>query len=484
MFYACKYCTSCAVFASSSVPSINPPFIDGHIVRVFDNILENSDSTCYGGRKTFTKFTGIELRMKPKHIYIPSILRFSLLILLLILSLAIIFTTNRNVTIVSKLAVDSLKNTANGLKLNTENALRSTGEDDSSEISKVFDDRIVAYAFIAEKDGNILFHTNRALKNTKMFSSQEMENWISAGTDTDRRITLGTGMPAYEFNYIIDRENTPEMLRLVLQTTESDKMIQQAERMWWITGLLIILLWAAGIILERFYTYRIKTQAARENQKRLTLIGQMTSVLAHEIRNALGSIKGYAQWLEEKAEKGSPQKEALSMVVTGSLRIEALVRELLLYSKEEAYHEERVELAPLIEEVIVFSTPDSSPGIELNIPPGTYVKVDREKLFRVIVNGIRNAMDAVDKTGRIEISSSERGRWVELSIEDTGEGLSEKDPDRLFTPFYTTKTDGTGLGLAYARKVIEGMGGSIKLTNRTDSPGAALTIQLPNARSK
>ncbi|MBN1628076.1 MAG: HAMP domain-containing histidine kinase [Deltaproteobacteria bacterium] len=422
--------------------------------------------------------------MKPVNIYITGILRLSLFILLLILSLAIIFITMQNVKIVRNLAVDSLKNTADGLKLSAENALRSTGEDDSSEIGKVFSDRIVAYAFIAEKDGNILFHTNRALKNTEIFSSQEMEKRISAGTDTGRRITLGTGMPAYEFNYIIDRENTPELLRLVLQTTESDKMIQQAERMWLITGLLIILLWTAGIIFERFYTHRIKTQVERENQKRLTLIGQMTSVLAHEIRNALGSIKGYAQWLEEKAEKGSPQKEALAMVVKGSLRIEALVRELMLYSKEEDYHEEKMELAPLIEEVIVFSTPDSPQKIELNITTGTYVKADREKLFRVIVNGVRNAMDAVKETGLVVISAIERGGWVEISIEDTGEGLSEKDTDRIFTPFYTTKTDGTGLGLAYSKKVIEGMGGSIKLTNRTDGTGAALTIRLPSARSK
>lgn len=421
--------------------------------------------------------------MKPTQFYISGIFRFSLFLLLLASTLAIVFTTNKNVEIVRDLAIKSLKDTADGLRLSAENALRSTGEDDASEISRVFSDRTVAYAFIAEKDGNILFHTNRALKNTRLYS-QDMEKWISAGNDTSQRITLGTGMPAYEFNYIIDRENTPEMLRLVLQTTETDKNIRQAGRMWWITGLLIAILWAAGIISERFVTNRIKTQAARESRKRLTLIGQMTSVLAHEIRNALGSIKGYAQWLEEKADEGSPQKEALNMVVTGSLRIEALVQELLLYSKEEAYHEERVELAPLIEEVIVFSTPDSSAGIDLNIPPGIYVNVDREKLFRVIVNGIRNAMDAVDETGRITISSSERGRWVEIAIEDTGEGISQKDPDRLFTPFYTTKTDGTGLGLAYAKKVVEAMGGAIKLTNRTGGPGAVLTVQLPTARSK
>jgi signal transduction histidine kinase len=422
--------------------------------------------------------------MKPVHFYIPGLLRFSLLFLLLILSLAIIFTTNRNVQIVSTLAIQSLKNTADGLSLAAENELRSTGETDPSGIRKIFSDRIVAYALIARQDGTVLFHTNPALINTKLFSSQEMEKWISSGKNTSSRITLGTGMSAYEFNFIMDRpDNPPEMLRLVLQTTETDNMIRQAGRMWWITGLLIGVLWAAGIGFERFFTRRIKTQAARENQRRLTLIGQMTASLAHEIRNALGSIKGYAQWLDEKAAEGTPQKEALATVITGALRIEALVQELLLYSKEESYNNGPIQLEPLIMEAIAASAPGLSAGMELNIPPGTSIRADREKLFRVIVNGIRNATDAMGEGGSLRIYSYENNRWVSIYIEDTGAGISEKDHDRLFTPFYTTKTGGTGLGLAYAKKVVEGMRGTITLTNRTGG-GAVLTIQLPNGRTK
>jgi len=273
------------------------------------------------------------------------------------------------------------------------------------------------------------------------------------------------------------------MLRLVLQTTTADKMIRQAERMWWITGLLICLLWTSGIIFERFFTNRIKTQAMRENQRRLTLIGQMTSSLAHEIRNALGSIKGYSQWLEEKAAEGSPQKHALSTVIAGTLRIEALVNELLLYSKDEVYNNEPVELMVLIREAIAASAPGLSNDIELDIPTGASVRADREKLFRVIVNGIRNALDAIGEDGKLRIFAREGGRWVSVYIEDTGGGISGKDHDRLFTPFYTTKTDGTGLGLAYAKKVVEGMGGSIALTNRTGEVGAVLTIQLPKISS-
>jgi len=121
--------------------------------------------------------------------------------------------------------------------------------------------------------------------------------------------------------------------------------------------------------------------------------------------------------------------------------------------------------------------------MELNIPPGTSIRADREKLFRVIVNGIRNATDAMGEGGSLRIYSYENNRWVSIYIEDTGAGISEKDHDRLFTPFYTTKTGGTGLGLAYAKKVVEGMRGTITLTNRTGG-GAVLTIQLPNGRTK
>jgi signal transduction histidine kinase len=71
------------------------------------------------------------------------------------------------------------------------------------------------------------------------------------------------------------------------------------------------------------------------------------------------------------------------------------------------------------------------------------------------------------------------GRWVRIQIADNGPGIPEEEIGRLFTPFHTTKTDGTGLGLAYSKKVIEGMGGRIQLSNREGRRGAILTIQLP-----
>jgi len=404
--------------------------------------------------------------------------------LLLIFSAAIIYTTDRNIQIVRTLAVQSLTDTAVGLSSAADNALRTMGDKTSSNIRAVFSDRIVAYALVAEKSGNIRFHTNPRLINTKL-SPREMDRWISGGTFSSRRILLGTGVPAYEFNFVMYRpDEAPQMLRLVLHTLSADTMIRQAERMWWIAGLLLVLLWMAGIVFERFFTNRMKTQAARENQKRLTLIGQMTAVLAHEIRNALGSVKGYAQWLEEKAVAGSTQKEALAVVVKGALRIESLVQELLIYSKEETCRLELVELASLVREAIAIGTAGWPGETQMDVAPDTVARGDREKIHRVVVNGIRNALDAMGEKGRLTISSFESGRRVGIRIEDTGGGISKQDRVRLFTPFYTTKTDGTGLGLAYAKKVVEGMGGAIALTNRNGATGAALTIELRKGKVK
>jgi len=211
----------------------------------------------------------------------------------------------------------------------------------------------------------------------------------------------------------------------------------------------------------------------------------MTAVLAHEIRNALAGVKGYAQWAHEKTEDSLPAKMALAAVLQGTGRIETLVNELLLFARDEAFSLMPVDLLPVVREAIadVFASGEGQGeiAIEMNIEEGVRVKADREKLYRTLINGIRNAREAVGQGGTIRIVASLDDRWANVSIVDDGIGLPEGKADRIFSPFFTTKTDGTGLGLAYARKVIEGMDGTIALNNRPDADGAVLTIRLPSA---
>ena len=416
-----------------------------------------------------------------KRPYIPAVLRVSLAIFLLISSAAILYTTAQNFHSVRMLSTRALESTALALSSSAETALRATGNVADAEIREIFSDRVVAYALIAGKDGKVLFHTNPRQVGSYL-SDQGNQKWPPR-TASGRRIKLQTGLPAYQFNYVLHRaDGTAELLRLVLYTTSADRIISDARKMWWTVGVILILLWLVGIMLERVFTRHLRLQEELERRNQLAFIGQMTAVLAHEIRNALGSIKGYVQWVHEKFEKPDPRKEGLSVVLRGVERIESLINDLLRFSRKEQYRIEPLDPVYLIREVINSSGPSWKGKVQLEAKPETRATGDREKLYQVFLNAIRNAIQSMEGDGDLRIEVSADARWVKIRIKDTGPGIPMEEVPRLFTPFYTTKTDGTGLGLAYSKKVVEGMGGRISLTNREAKAGAVLTIQLPKTR--
>jgi two-component system sensor histidine kinase HydH len=410
---------------------------------------------------------------------ILSTLRVILLGFLLLSSFAIIYATNRNILTVESLAALSLESTALSLSSSAESALRSGERTGGEEIRRILSDRVVAYALIADKKGHILFHTNPRLAGSLLAEESFPHPWPSV-TASGRRILLGTGLPGYEFNYLLHSSNgVEELLRLVLHTAPADKIIEEAQGLWWTVGGLLFFLWAGGFLFERLSTRHYRLQSELEKKNRLALIGQMTAVLAHEIRNALGSMKGFAQWVDEKMEKADPRKAGLNAILQGTKRIEDLVSELLLFSREEKFFLENFDPAALVREGLL-SLPASWKGeTVLEMTPSLKVRADREKTHRVVVNGIRNALQAMGAEGVLRISVQPEGRWVKIQVEDTGPGIPREEMPLLFTPFHTTKTDGTGLGLAYSQKVVEGMGGRIELDNREDRPGADLKIFLP-----
>jgi len=412
--------------------------------------------------------------------YLTNVLRISLAFFLMLSSGAILYTTAQNYRSAQIFAEQALESTALALSSSAEGALRAGGKAEA-EIREIFSDRVVAYGLIADEKGQILFHTNPRRVGSRLSAEETITQWPSK-TAFGRRIILGTGLPAYEFNFLLHRpDGRAELLRLVLHTTPADRIVSQARRMWWVMGGGLILLWTVGVSLERIFSRHLRLQEELEGRKRLALIGQMTSVLAHEIRNALGSIKGYTQWVDEKLEPPDPKKTGLAAVLRGAERIESLVQELLFFSREEGLKLEKVDPIPLIHEAVQSAAPSWGGKVEWERDPQALVKADEEKLRRVFLNGIRNAIQAMGEEGTLKVSVRRDGRWVQVRMEDTGPGISVTEIPRLFTPFHTTKADGTGLGLAYSKKTIEKMGGKISLVNREREKGAALSIDLPRA---
>ena len=404
-----------------------------------------------------------------------------LFLFLLLSSSAILYGTTVNTRAVRDLAETAMESTALALSTSAESALRSGGSRAEGEARNILSDRVVAYAMVAREDGTIVLHTNPGMVGSNIRDS-DLGEWLRSGKTFGRRIMLGTGLPAYEFNYLLHGPGEePEILRLVLHTTQVDRILSDARRMWWTVGGVLVLLWSVGIALDRVFARHLRLEAQLERRERLALIGQMTATLSHEIRNALGSIKGYAQWVDERVETTDPKKKGLAAVLQGTMRIESLVNDLLLFSREETYSVQPVDVGILVHESMAGEVNVWKGEVEIDPGEGTVVLADPEKLRRVLANGIRNAIQSMGDRGHLRIVARPDDRRVEIRIEDSGPGIPESEVPRLFTPFHTTKADGTGLGLAYSKKTVEGMNGEIDLTNRQETTGAVLTILLPNA---
>lgn len=413
--------------------------------------------------------------------YFPLVFRMALFGFVLLASASVVYTTAQNAGMARSLAELALEGTALSLSTAAEKELRANAGKPGAQFRLLFSDRVVAYAFIAQKDGKILFHTNPELVGS-VLDEQGLGKWLETGRPSGRRITLKTGLPAFESNYPLHRpDGQVELLRLVLNTAPADRILAGTERMWWTIVLTLAVLWGAAILLERMFSRQLRLADQLEKNEKMALIGQMTAVLAHEIRNALGGIKGYSQWVAEKMDPADPKKEGLSFVLKGVDRIESLVHDLLLYSREETYRMAPLNLQTLVREVISQESPLREGRVDQDVDSHTQVLADREKMARVLSNGLQNAVQATGGSGLVWVRSQEDGGWVEIRIEDNGPGIDSEALSRLFTPFFTTKTEGTGLGLAYSKKVVEGMGGSISLFNLPDRRGACLAIRLPRA---
>ena len=409
------------------------------------------------------------------------VLRGALFVFLIISSAAILYTTDQSIRLARSLADQALESTALSLSSSAEMELRAGHGQAGDHMQQLFSDRVVAYALIAHEDGKILFHTNPHLVGSAL-AEKGLEEWLRSGKASGGRVILKTGLPAFQFNYPLHRpDGQTELLRLVLHTTPADRIVSRTQRMWWTVGLVLAVLWTLGILFERMFLRQLRLREELDKRKRMALVGQMTAVLAHEIRNALGGIKGYAQWIGEKMDPADPKKAGVGFVLKGTDRIESLVNDLLLFSRDETYAVIPLEPDPLIRDALAQEASFWEGRVDLSVEPGTRLVADREKLTRVLSNGIQNAIQSMGKDGTLRLSFRSEGRRVEIRIEDTGPGIPKEELPLLFVPFHTTKTSGTGLGLAYSKKIIEGMGGTITLFNRAEGPGACLSIRLPRA---
>lgn len=228
-------------------------------------------------------------------------------------------------------------------------------------------------------------------------------------------------------------------------------------------------------------TEKIILQQQIEQQKSLNSIGQMAASIAHEIRNPMTSLKGFVELLRLNA--SDDNQNYLSVMDSELQRMESILTELLYLSKPKERSYEDTCVLQVVKEVVELMLPHAMKhNILLKMDDCDFyhsnIMGNHNRLKQMLINLVKNAIEVMSNGGDIVIKLKNYDGGVEVSVIDEGKGLSEAEMNQLFTPFFTTKSTGTGLGLALVKKVVEEHNGSINVES-TIGLGTTFKISIP-----
>lgn len=214
-------------------------------------------------------------------------------------------------------------------------------------------------------------------------------------------------------------------------------------------------------------------------KERLAALGEVSAGIAHEFRNPMGVIAGYAKLLLKSLDETDSRREIVQSILKEIAEMNDIMEDLLKFSGPEPIQKTAIDLTKSIRDVIG-SMGDAFYMIDFSFSGNADIKGDETLLKQAIKNIIQNALDAGDKVWvDIEKVSSADKKGVVVSVKDNGRGISEKDLDKIFMPFYTTKNGGSGIGLALAQKIIAGHGGNINVQSK-EGYGSTFSVFLPS----
>lgn len=216
-----------------------------------------------------------------------------------------------------------------------------------------------------------------------------------------------------------------------------------------------------------------------ERRNRLAALGEMAAGIAHEIRNPLGAIKLYAGLLEDDCLDYPSSTATLGKISSAIGRMESIVSRVLYFTREIVVDRSRVDVVILVRDAIEHARMihvNRHAVIELSSPDSLEFDLDARLMNQAIINLVSNALDVVGE-GKVIVTISKSPSKLHIKVEDEGPGIPADAIDRIFQPFFTTRVEGTGLGLALVHRIAEAHDGSIEARNR-EQGGACFEIVI------
>jgi len=236
------------------------------------------------------------------------------------------------------------------------------------------------------------------------------------------------------------------------------------------------------IVLLHDVTEAYEMQQELQRHQRLTAMGEMAARLAHQLRTPLATAMLYTAHLTKPVLADADRVRFSDKVLARLRHLEQLIRDMLSFVKGETGGREPVEISSLLAELRQVIEPQAvQRGLFFTLDDhsgGVAVLGHRKDLTGVLINLLENAMQACNEGGRVAVRAERSGREVRIVVEDNGRGIPEELHERLFEPFFTTRTEGTGLGLAIVRNVVEAHGGRVEMRS-VPGRGSEFAVCLP-----
>lgn len=364
----------------------------------------------------------------------------------------------------------------------------------------------IAFLAFYDEDGTVILHSNDQLRGRKI-TDNNIERVAQRKQSLYYYMPLATGEMVFVLDFPVSITDTiykkttiPKMevqneehplseqietrertaiLRIAIHPYQAENIIRRANVQLILMSFSLFTLWGLTIIFFLEWKRNESLENRLQQQEKMAFLGEMAATLAHEIRNPLGSIKGFAQ-LHLMEDISQELRDDLEIIVREAQRLEQLTWDLLNYARPAHTGLQRMTPATFCEELmkkIAMSRLQTHCSYTCEGPETLF---DWGKLTQIANNLLNNACDAVAEIENpdVHLSLIIQNDILQLVVRDNGPGIPEDMQERVMQPFVTTKTRGTGLGLAIVKRLIEGMNGTITFRNH-ETGGLEVTVQLP-----
>lgn len=309
-------------------------------------------------------------------------------------------------------------------------------------------------------------------------SGEEMLHQATAPSD------LRVWLEAHQFHYLLPLRHESKTIGALFLDVSPRRYLSDLDPMFPAMCRDVSLLLTTSRLAEE----KVLLERELMAQEGRAALGDLTAIIAHEIKNPLSTIRALAQLMREDPEVGVKYDRDLEYIVQESERLDGSVRQLLEFARPPGETPADVDISTVLERAVRKLSVDAASGgliLQCSIAPGLIVRsVDERSVEQVALNILQNAVHASPHGGKVEITAAQHDGTVTMTVLDEGSGIPESVQEKIFRPYFTTKQCGTGLGLAIVKRNLRRLHGTVRVESPVaDGRGTRMHVSLPVQRT-